>query len=157
MSFIPDAVLRKAIDVIYMKYDRDHSNTLDSNELVGCFNELLGMVGAPTMANSFVMKMILKKMDKDGDGKISKPEFLNIFRLFESMAPQQQQPQNQGGWGGNQNQGGWGGNQGGFNQPTSNQPQNWNQPTNFGNQGSNWGGNQGGFNGQQGPGSGFGY
>jgi Ca2+-binding EF-hand superfamily protein len=82
MSFIPDAVVKKAIDFIYMKYDRDRSNTLDTNELVGCFNELLGMVGIPTMANSFVMKMILKKMDKDGDGKISKPEFLNIFRLF---------------------------------------------------------------------------
>ncbi len=38
MSFIPDAVLKKAIDVIYMKYDRDRSNTLDTNELVGCFN-----------------------------------------------------------------------------------------------------------------------
>ncbi len=31
MSFISDMVLRKAIDVIYMKYDRDRSNTLDSN------------------------------------------------------------------------------------------------------------------------------
>lgn len=73
MSFIPDSVLRKAIDVLYMKYDRDRSNTLCSNELGGCLNELLGMVGIPTMVNSFVIKMILKKMDKDGDGKISKP------------------------------------------------------------------------------------
>lgn len=38
MSIIPDFVLQKAIDVIYMKYDRDHSNTLDQNELVGAFN-----------------------------------------------------------------------------------------------------------------------
>ena len=116
------------------------------------------MVGIPSMANSFIMKMILKKMDKDGDGKISKPEFLNMFRIFETMAPKQQQYPNQGGFGGNQNQsqGEWGGNQGGFNQP-NNQPQNWNQPNNMGNQGGNWGGNQGGSNGQQGPGSGFGY
>lgn len=55
------------------------------------------------MANSFIMKMILKKMDKDGDGKISKPEFLNMFRIFETMAPKQQQSPNQGGFGGNQN------------------------------------------------------
>ena len=72
-----------------------------------------------------------------------------MFRIFETMAPHQQQPQtqNQGGWGGNQanqNQGGWGGNQGGQNQGG------WNQPTNQG----NWGGQQGGY-GQQG--SGFGY
>jgi heterogeneous nuclear ribonucleoprotein A1/A3 len=89
------------------------------------------------------------------------------------MSPQKQQaPQNQGSWGSNQNQGGWGESQGGFNQPVNNQPQNWNQPNDFGNQGinwggnqsnwggnqgGNWGGNQGGFNGQQGPGSGFGY
>jgi hypothetical protein len=38
MSIIPDFVLQKAIDVIYMKYDRDRSNTLDQNELVGAFN-----------------------------------------------------------------------------------------------------------------------
>lgn len=31
MSFIPDTVLRKAIDVIFMKYDRDRSNTLEAN------------------------------------------------------------------------------------------------------------------------------
>jgi hypothetical protein len=61
------------------------------------------MVGIPSMANSFIMKMILKKMDKDGDGKISKPEFLNMFRIFETMAPKQQQSPNQGGFGGNQN------------------------------------------------------
>lgn len=151
MSFIPDTVLRKAIDVIYMKYDRDRSNTLDSNELVGCFNELLGMVGVPSMANSFMIKMVLKRMDKDGDGRISKPEFLNMFRIFESMNQGNQQNQNQGGWGGNQNpnqnQGGWN------NQPVSNQAPNWNQPNNFGNQGNqgNWGGQQGGF------GGGYGY
>lgn len=29
MSFIQDTILRKAIDVLYMKYDRDRSNTLD--------------------------------------------------------------------------------------------------------------------------------
>ena len=82
MSIVPDFVLQKAIDVIFMKYDRDRSNTLDSNELTGCFNELLGMVGIPTMANSFMLKMVLKKMDKDGDGRINKPEFLNMFRIF---------------------------------------------------------------------------
>lgn len=154
MSIVPDFVLKKAIDAIYMKYDRDHSNTLDSNELTGCFNQLLGMVGIPTMANSFMLKMVLKKMDKDGDGRINKPEFLNMFRIFESMNPKSQQPQqNQGGWGGNQNQGGWGQNpnQGGWNQQPVNQQQNWGQQ----NQGG-WGG-QGGFGGQQGPGSGFGY
>lgn len=90
-------------------------------------------------------------MDKDRDGKISKPEFLNIFRMFQSMGGslQGQQSQNQGGWGGQQQQGGW------SNQPVSNQPPNWNQPSNYGNQG-NWGGQQGGF-GNQGSGSGFGY
>lgn len=31
MSFIQDTILRKAIDVLYMKYDRDRSNTLDVN------------------------------------------------------------------------------------------------------------------------------
>ena len=28
---VQDMVLKKAIDVIYMKYDRDRSNTLDRN------------------------------------------------------------------------------------------------------------------------------
>ena len=40
------------------------------------------MVGVPTMANQFIVKQLLKRMDKDGDGRISKPEFLNLFRLF---------------------------------------------------------------------------
>ncbi len=31
MSFIPDMILRKAIDVIYMKYDKDRSNTLEAS------------------------------------------------------------------------------------------------------------------------------
>lgn len=66
-----------------------------------------------------------------------------------------QQPQNQGGWGGQQQGGFSGQQQGGWNsQPVNNQPPNWNQP-NYGNQG-NWGGQQGGF-GNQGSGSGFGY
>lgn len=113
------------------------------------------------------MKMILKKMDKDNDGRISKPEFLNIFRLFESMGPQNQKPNNnQGGWGGNQgNQGGWGNqNQGGFNQGNQGGWSNQQPPNNFNNQGGNWGQQQGGFGQQQGgfgqnqgPGSGFGY
>lgn len=118
------------------------------------------MIGVPTMVNGFVMKMILKKLDKDGDGRISKPEFLSLFRLFESMGPQHQQPQNnnQGGWGGNQNQGGWGGNQnqGGFNQGNQGGWTNQPPPNNF-NQGGNFGGQQGGFGQNQGPGSGFGY
>ena len=70
---IPDSVLRKAIDVIYSKYDKNHSNTLDKNELVGCFNELLRMSGSKMQVNSFIMKQILKRMDKDNDGVISKP------------------------------------------------------------------------------------
>jgi len=40
------------------------------------------MVNVPSMANQFVIKQLLKRMDKDGDGRISKPEFLNLFRLF---------------------------------------------------------------------------
>ena len=43
------------------------------------------MVGVPSMANGMVMKMLLKKMDMDRDGRISKPEFMNLFRMFESM------------------------------------------------------------------------
>lgn len=70
---IPDTVLRKAIDIIYMNYDRDRSNTLDKNELVGCFNQLLKMTGSNSMVNGFIVGQILKRMDKDGDGKISKP------------------------------------------------------------------------------------
>lgn len=31
MSFVPDSVLRKAIDVLYMKYDKNRTNTLDRN------------------------------------------------------------------------------------------------------------------------------
>lgn len=70
---IPDTVLRKAIDMLFNQYDRDRSNTLDKNELVNCFNQLLRMVGSNSMVNSFIVGQILKRMDKDGDGKISKP------------------------------------------------------------------------------------
>ncbi len=31
------------------------------------------MVNIPTAANGFIMKMLMKKMDRDHDGKISKP------------------------------------------------------------------------------------
>lgn len=100
------------------------------------------MTGSSSSINSLVAKQILKRMDKDGDGQISKPEFLNMFRMFESnsggllnkgMNQQQQSFGNQGMNGFNQqpygNQG-----MGGFNQ----------QP--YGNQGGQGGYNQGGYN-----------
>lgn len=40
------------------------------------------MIGVPEMATSFILGQLLKRMDKDGDGRINKQEFLNLFRLF---------------------------------------------------------------------------
>ena len=72
MNFVHDTVLKKAIDVIYLQYDRDRSGALDKSELTQCFSLLLNMVGNPTFVDNFLVGQLLQRLDKDHNGSISK-------------------------------------------------------------------------------------
>jgi Ca2+-binding EF-hand superfamily protein len=53
MSTITDDQLRNYIDHIFMRYDRDRSGTLSSNELVFFFNDLFQMMNNPRRVNQW--------------------------------------------------------------------------------------------------------
>ncbi len=58
-------------------YDNDGSGELDWHELVKLFKDISKVVQDQTLINH--MDQILKMIDKNGDGKLSKEEFLELF------------------------------------------------------------------------------
>lgn len=74
----------------FQHWDSDRSNSLDVRELryalVSCFFRALG--DAPAETKEVVVEMFLEAADVDGDGTISKTEFID--RLVPSRAPWRQ-------------------------------------------------------------------
>lgn len=60
MSNISDDQLRSYIDHIFMRYDRDRSGTLSSNELVFFFNDLFQMMNNPRRVNQYEAEQALR-------------------------------------------------------------------------------------------------
>ncbi len=63
--------------MIWSMYDKDASGELDRNELIKLFKDISKVVQDQTLINH--MDQILQLIDKNGDGKLSKDEFLELF------------------------------------------------------------------------------
>ena len=69
-----DDQLRQAIDAIFVKYDADHSGTLENTELFSLINDAFKSLGRNREVKADEVNQFIKAIDKNGDGKISKPE-----------------------------------------------------------------------------------
>ena len=79
MSNLSDAALRKAIDGAYMKYDKNHNNVLEYNEVYLVINDAMSTLGHTTPPK-FVVEKCISSIDKNHDGVIQKMELFNILK-----------------------------------------------------------------------------
>ena len=97
-----------------MIYDRDHSNTLDPNELAGFFNDVFAKMGDPRRINQHQAMQALASIDRNSDGRANKMELFTALKYMTGQQQgygQQQQGYNQQGYnqqGYNQGQQGYG-------------------------------------------------
>ena len=76
MPMIPESVVRRAVDQIFKRYDRDNSGVLDRKQLADFFNEVFRLLKIPMTITSEKAYLAMKMVDKDKDGKASKEEVL---------------------------------------------------------------------------------
>ena len=72
--------LREAVDAVFDKFDADGSNSLDPKEVYNLINAALSHMNAGRQATQEEVQALVDAVDKNGDGKISKPELLKIFQ-----------------------------------------------------------------------------
>ena len=75
-----DQQLRDAVDAVFDKFDTDGSHTLDRNEVCNLINAALQHMGAGRQASKEEVDGLISAVDVNGDGKIAKPELLEIFK-----------------------------------------------------------------------------
>lgn len=81
MSVKPtDQQLRDAIDKIFIKYDTDKSNTLEFNEVRSIIVDAFSNLNNNKKVSDDDVKKFMQAVDKNGDGKITKPELFLIFK-----------------------------------------------------------------------------
>ena len=79
MSYNDDQ-LREAVDAVFDKFDADGSHTLDRGEVCNLVNAALQHMGAGRQASQEEVEGLIQAVDVNGDGKIAKPELLQIFK-----------------------------------------------------------------------------
>ena len=105
---INDFQLQQYIDQVFSRYDRDYSGTLDPNELHLFFNDIFALTGSNYRINPQQAFAAMRVIDKNGDGRASKPELFMCFKQIlqsQSKMPNQQQQYPQQQYGGYQQQG----------------------------------------------------
>lgn len=75
-----DEQLRKAVDAVFAKYDTDGSQSLDANEVCNLINDALAHMKSNRKVTQAEVQQFVNAVDKSGDGKIQKPELLEIFK-----------------------------------------------------------------------------
>ena len=75
-----DDQLRQAIDAIFNKYDTDKSGTLEGNEIYNLINDAFKSLGRNRQVQPQEVDQFIKAIDKNSDGKISKPELFEILK-----------------------------------------------------------------------------
>lgn len=75
-----DDQLRQAIDAIFNKYDTDHSGTLEQNEIFQLINDAFKSLGRNREVSVQEVNQFISAIDKNGDGKIAKPELFEILK-----------------------------------------------------------------------------
>ena len=83
-----DDQLRQAIDAIFNKYDTDKSGTLEENEIFNLINDAFKSLGRNREVTQQEVGQFIAAIDKNGDGKIAKPELFEILKqLINSNWP----------------------------------------------------------------------
>ena len=81
MLFKPtDDQLRQAIDFIFNRYDKDHNNVLDYQEVKEVVSDAFRNVNNAREITDEDIKKFVGAVDTDADGRISKQELLMIFK-----------------------------------------------------------------------------
>lgn len=80
MSKPSDDQLRQAIDAIFNKYDVDQSGTLQDNEIFNLINDAFKSLGRNRNVSKQEVLQFINAIDKNGDGKIAKPELFEILK-----------------------------------------------------------------------------
>ena len=75
-----DQQLRDAVDAVFGQFDKDGSNTLDPNETAALINAALSQMGCNRQCSQNEIQAFIDAVDKNSDGKISKPELYTIFQ-----------------------------------------------------------------------------
>lgn len=75
-----DEQLRQAIDAIFNKYDTDKSGTLESNEIFNLISDAFKSLGRNREVSQEEVNQFIAAIDKNGDGKIAKPELFEILK-----------------------------------------------------------------------------
>lgn len=75
-----DDQLRQAIDAIFNKYDTDKSGTLEENEIFNLINDAFKSLGRNREVTQQEVGQFIAAIDKNGDGKIAKPELFEILK-----------------------------------------------------------------------------
>ena len=68
-----DDQLRQAIDAIFNKYDKDKSGTLEGDQIFSLINDAFKSLGRSRQVKNEEVSQFIKAIDKNGDGRISKP------------------------------------------------------------------------------------
>jgi Ca2+-binding EF-hand superfamily protein len=75
-----DQQLRDAVDAVFGNYDTDNSGTLESTEVTNLINDALKQMNAGRQVSQQETNQFIKAIDSSGDGRIQKPELLEIFK-----------------------------------------------------------------------------
>ena len=75
-----DDQLRQAIDAIFNKYDVDQSGTLESQQIFCLIRDAFKSLGRNKQVSQQEVQQFINAIDKNGDGKIAKPELFEILK-----------------------------------------------------------------------------
>ena len=77
---LEEVKLKEAVDRIYLKYDINHSGSLEPSEAAGAFNELFLELRIPATLNTEECYQMLQLVDRNHNGLIEKPEFYSCMK-----------------------------------------------------------------------------
>jgi Ca2+-binding EF-hand superfamily protein len=83
MDYMPADLVRKA-EVYFNKYDQDKSNFIEINELKDLMSDLAKEIKIPLPSEQDV-SVIMDDTDLNQDRRISRDEFVNLFRIIYAM------------------------------------------------------------------------
>lgn len=81
-----DEQLRKAIDGIFLKYDTDRSGTLEATQVFHIISDTFKSLGKKQAVTSNEIREFIVAIDKNGDGKIDKPELYSVLKELISSS-----------------------------------------------------------------------
>ena len=73
-----------AFNKVFAQYDRDNSGYLDQGEVVGFFNGVFSLLHVPITVSPTQGWLLMKFMDKNGDGRIGRDELSGMTKRIVS-------------------------------------------------------------------------